>query len=213
MLVNTGITIAYKCSSCGSFKFFSVSLFNMVHKKEYLLCCHCNHSSIIITKDNFSNLKIEIPCIGCGSTHTSLLSKKDLFNKRLNVFYCPETGIPQCFIGADEEVRAKIDLLEKEFDELITRLGYDSYFNNTQVMFDVLNKIHDIAEGGNLYCECGNNDIELVLFPDKIQLKCKKCPGSEMIYAAFNKDLKDILQRQHILLQDLPVIYSNKVQK
>jgi hypothetical protein len=75
-----------------------------------------------------------------------------------------------CFIGADEEVRKRIDSLEKKFDELIDLFGYDKYFLNTQVMLDALNKIHDIAESGNLYCECGSNEVELLLYEDKINL-------------------------------------------
>lgn len=106
------------------------------------------------------------------------------------------------FIGNDEDVRKKIDSLEREFDELINTLGYDNYFVNTQVMFDSLNIIHDIAEKGNLFCECGNNDIELLLLSDKIYLRCKRCPANKIIYASSNEHLKNNLQTKQILLMD-----------
>jgi hypothetical protein len=131
-----------------------------------------------------------------------MLGKRDILLKDLNVLNCPETGMQLCFIGRDEPVRKKVDSLEEEYDELIDMYGYESYFKNTQVMFDSLNKIHDIAEKGNLSCECGSTGIELVLLSDRILLKCVKCSTSILFRAATNEDLKYILTRRHILLTD-----------
>ncbi|MDP4180772.1 MAG: hypothetical protein Q8942_06745 [Bacillota bacterium] len=200
MIINTSLTIGYKCSSCGSFEFFNLSLFKLLSKKDYNLTCRCNKSRVTIFNYNLNEFKIQIPCIGCGSDHVFTISRNDLLTKTVNVLRCPNTGIEQCFIGSDEEVRKRIDSLEKEFDELINLFGYDNYFKNTQVMFDALNKIHDIAESGNLFCECGCNEIEMLLLSDKIYLKCSRCFGVEVINAASNKDLKDILTKQQIIL-------------
>jgi hypothetical protein len=120
--------------------------------------------------------------------------------KPVSVLHCPGTGIELCFIGNDEEVRKRIDSLEKKFDELIDLFGYDKYFKNTQVMFDALNRIHDIAESGNLYCECGSNEIEMLLYEDEIHLKCLRCFANIVIDASSNKDLKDILKKHQIVL-------------
>ncbi len=200
MLIDTNVTIAYKCYSCGTFDFFNTSLFKFLNEKENILTCRCNNSRITIVSDNARKFKLCAPCMGCGSEHTFVISKKDILSKCVNVMYCPETGMQQCFIGKDEDVRKKIDSLERELDEIINLLGYDSYFSNTQVMFDALNKIHDIAEIGNLFCECGSKEIELLMLSDKIQLKCSKCTGSKIINASSNNDLKDLLLKQQIIL-------------
>lgn len=200
MLIDTSVTFAYKCSSCGTFDFFNISVFNLLFKKECILNCRCNNSSIIITWENSRHFKVKAPCIGCGSDHAFVLGRKEILSGDIKVFYCPETGIKLCFIGNDEEVRRKIDNLEKELDDLINLFGYDNYFKNTQVMFDSLNKIHDIAEQGNLYCKCGNDDIELILLSNKIHLRCTKCSGKKVIFAASNKDLKYLLTKKQILL-------------
>lgn len=118
------------------------------------------------------------------------------------VFNCPETGMQICFIGKDEAVRKKIDSLEEEFDELMDTYGYESYFRNTQVMFDTLNRIHDIALNKNLYCECGSTDIGLVLLSDCILLRCAKCGSNKRIPAARNKDLKDLLTKSQIMVHE-----------
>lgn len=200
MLINTCLTMGYKCNFCGSFEFFNVSLFKLLGKRACTFTCRCNNSKIIVFNDNINEFKINIPCIGCDSNHIFTLSRNELLMKPVSALHCPHTGIELCFIGADEEVRKRIDSLEKKFDELIDLFGYDKYFLNTQVMLDALNKIHDIAESGNLYCECGSNEVELFLYEDKINLKCLRCFASTVVDASSNKDLKDILKRNHIML-------------
>jgi hypothetical protein len=202
MLIDTSSTVAYKCASCGTYAYFRISIFELLHKKQCRLTCRCKHTNIIISEEASNNYKVKIGCIGCGKEHSYIVSMKELLYKDTNVFSCPETGIQQCFIGKDADVRKKVDSLEKEMDELIDAFGYESYFKNTQVMFDSLNKIHDIAERKNLTCECGNEDIELILLSDRIQLKCKKCHADKVIYAASNEDLRGTLLINHILLQD-----------
>lgn len=200
MIINTGITFAYKCSSCGTFQFNNISLFEIPQKEEIVFTCRCKGASLRIKKESPAIFKIVIPCIGCGSSHIYFVSIKEFIAQEIYIFNCPNTGIEQCFIGSDQIVRKKIDNLEREYDELINMLGYDNYFINTQVMFDSLNIIHDIAERGNLFCECGNNDIELLLLSDKIYLRCNLCPGNKIIHASSNEHLKVNLLRNQIML-------------
>lgn len=205
MLIDTCVTIAYKCTSCGTFEFFYISLFELSNKKECKLTCRCGKSSLLIREENYGDYKIRIPCISCGDEHIFTAGRKELLCRNINIFYCPVTGMQQCYVGNDSDVRVKVDALEKELDELIDLFGYDSYFKNTRVMIDTLNRIHDIAEQGNLYCECGNEDIELILLQDKVCLQCKNCSGNKTIYAVNNEDLKDILRRKRVMLvNELP---------
>lgn len=202
MLIDTSVTIAYKCTSCGSFEFFNTSLFILMYKKNCSLSCRCRMSSIKIKQEGERNYFIAIPCIGCGSEHTFLLTKRNILMCDPIVFDCPETGMHICFVGRDDVVRKKVDSLEEEFDELMDMYGYESYFRNTQVMFDMLNRVHDIALKGNLYCECGSVDIELILLSDCILLRCVKCGCDTKIPAARNNDLKGMAAQGHILITD-----------
>ncbi|MDP4093522.1 MAG: hypothetical protein Q8920_09190 [Bacillota bacterium] len=204
MLLNASVTIAYKCSACGAFEFFdNISLFELTYKDDYKYECKCGKSAVLIKKDATRNLIINVPCISCGNSHVFVLSRKALLHNSVNILACPENGMKLCFIGNDEEVRKKIDYFEKELDELINMFGYENYFNNTQVMFDSLNHLHDIAENGELFCECGSKDIEVSLLPDKIHLRCRRCEGSRIISAASNVDLKDILSKREITLANM----------
>ncbi len=213
MLIDTNITIAYKCTSCGSFEFFNISLFRLFYKKFYRLSCRCKKSCIIIKQEGENSLLVNIPCIGCGNEHTCLLSNKSVLLNNPGIFNCPEIGMQICFIGRDEVVRKKVDCIEEELDELIDMYGYESYFQNTQVMFDMLNHIHDIALKGNLYCKCGSAKIELVLLSDCILLICEKCGCNIKIHAAKNKDLKDLLMMSQILITENNYQYDVKNRK
>lgn len=202
MLIDASVTIAYKCTFCGSFKFLNISLFTFLYKKICSLSCHCKKSWIVIKQEGENNYLFNIPCIGCGREHTYLLKRKNILSGRTETINCPDTGMQICFIGRDEVVRKKIDNLEKEFDKLMDTYGYESYFRNTQVMFDTLNRLHDIAMSGNLYCECGNSDIELALLSDSVLLTCCKCGGMKRIPAVKNKDLKEILTKSRIMITE-----------
>lgn len=199
MLIDTGMTIAYKCSSCGTFEFIDVSLFKLLPKVNCFKC-RCSMSEITISRVGSFSYKINVPCIGCGGEHSFPLDGKKILSDELNILSCPEKGTSICIIGRDGDVRKKVDSLEHELDEMINMLGYDIYFKNTQVMLDSLNRIHDLAEQGNLLCECGNDDIDLILLSDKICLQCKRCKSTITVFAATNEDLKAILARQFILL-------------
>ncbi|HHW00829.1 MAG TPA: hypothetical protein GXX36_14925 [Clostridiaceae bacterium] len=200
MLIDTVATIAYKCSVCGSFNFTSMSLFELRRQKEHIFICDCRKSQAVVKVDKSDTLSVLTPCIGCGEMHLHSVDFKDIMLGDVNSFICPNKGIEHCFIGKDEALRKTIDRLEREQDNLIDTLGYDSYFKNSRVMLDSLNKIHDIAEKGNLFCECGNKDIEVILLSDRIFLKCRKCSGRRILSATSNKDLKDIVTKRHILL-------------
>lgn len=203
LIIHTFITIAYKCCSCGGFDFSSISLFEALHKGRVYHNCRCGKSGFVLTSARYQKREIGLSCIACGKKHKFELNLRDILNGETRVFYCPDTGIQLCFMGNDIQVREKIDDLERELDDMMDTLGYESYFTNTRVMYDSINRIHEIAEQGNLICECGNRDVGLTLLADKILLRCKKCTGETMIRAASNEDLKVILRTQQIFLGKL----------
>ena len=197
--MNAEITIAYKCNICGNFEFFNRSLFELIYaKSKHTLGCRCKNSFMKIEMKETGHLKIDIPCIGCGKFHAYFINKHDIFKKDLIAFVCRETYLKQGFLGKDDSVRNKIDNFEGELDEIIDMFGYERYFKNTHVMFDTINTIHNIAELGKLFCECGSSDIDLNLGTDKIMLKCRNCKGNKTIRASSNNDLKNIHSMKHI---------------
>jgi hypothetical protein len=199
MLVDTKLIIAYKCPVCGSFEFFSMYLFNLIKSKKLNFECKCKCSKVQI---NFKlgQVYFLIPCIACDKSHLYRLSVKELLKKDCLEMKCSNTATKLCVIGYDRVVWEKIDALERELDEMIDLFGYDNYFRNTQVMFDTLNIIHDIAEKGELYCECDKTEVDVVLLPDKICVSCCNCNRYEFIYASSNEDFRHVNELKCIKL-------------
>lgn len=200
MLINTDITIAYKCFSCGTFNFKNVNLFKLFPREKITFGCSCKNSKMEIIRTGKSDYRLTVPCIGCGTEHSQNISREMLLNNNILTYTCPLTSIKYCFIGKDKAVREFIDNFEKELDGMIDGLGFDSYFENTRVMLDTLNRIHDIAERGRLCCECGCEDIIVSMHRKGIILKCSQCTGGKFIPAATNNDLKKTLLRDKIIL-------------
>jgi hypothetical protein len=201
MVLNTDVTISYKCPFCGSFQFFSFSLFKI--NTDYLECsfrCKCGYSHITVGVRRNRELYLTVPCIGCGGIHTYTIPKNLFKDDCIKEYKCPVTGIRHCFLGVYYKVVQKVDTLEREFDNIVDMSGYESYFKNNRVMLDVLNRIHDIAGKGELLCECGSNDFELNLMPRGIDIRCKKCKANEFIKASSNEDIKGIFEKDSIII-------------
>ncbi len=200
MLIDMDITIAYKCFCCGMFDFTNINLFKFHRHKSIMPKCRCESTKLDIAEVCKNTYRITVPCIACGTEHSLIITREDLTSKDIMIYTCPITGIKQCFIGRDAAVRENVDNFEKELDVIIDGLGYENYFVNTQVMIETLNKIHDIAEQGDLRCQCGCNDIGVSLLRKGIYLKCPQCSGNRFIPAASNNDLKKTIQKVRIIL-------------
>jgi anti-sigma factor RsiW len=82
----------------------------------------------------------------------------------------------------------------EELEALADDINSEGYFHNSDIMYEVLNCLHEIAEQGELYCQCGNLKIEVELFPDCLELHCRNCDSINIIYAETEDDLNVIRQ-------------------
>lgn len=210
MLIDMDVTIAYKCFCCGMFDFTNINLFRFHRHKSIAPKCRCEGVKLEIFEMSKNTYRIVVPCIGCGTEHSLIINREDLTSKDIMVYTCPDTNIKQCFIGRDSVVREYVDNFEKELDDIIDGLGYENYFVNTQVMIETLNKIHDIAEQGDLRCQCGCNNINVFLLRKGIYLKCPKCSANKFIHASSNNDLKKTIQKVKIVLGERKSKYNIK---
>lgn len=208
MLIDMDVTIAYKCFCCGTFDFTNINLFKFHRHKSIMPKCRCEGTSLDILEICKNTYKIVVPCIGCGTEHSLIVNREELISKNIMVYTCPVTKIKQCFIGRDSVVREYVDNFEKELDDIIDGFGYENYFANTQVMIETLNKIHDIAEQGDLRCQCGCNNIGVSLLRKGIYLKCPQCSGNKFIPASSNNDLKKTIQKAKIILAEKKSKYN-----
>jgi hypothetical protein len=113
---------------------------------------------------------------------------------------CEATGAEVALVGPRERLRRSGRVQERRLRELIRDLGQENYFANPEVMCKVLQYLHQLALAGNLYCHCGNNDIEVEVFPDRLELHCPECQASGSVMAESREDLAALRRIREIEL-------------
>jgi hypothetical protein len=69
-------------------------------------------------------------------------------------------------------------------------------------MYEVLNVIHDIAEKGELYCQCGTSQIGVDILPEELELTCSVCQGVLHIPARNEADLNTLRSAGRIIVPE-----------
>ena len=182
MIVATELVVAMRCPICGKLDFHSISRFAFAGTK------------------NRRQFSLQVPCVLCETNHLVYYKAKQLWANKVEFFYCNDTNVELGFFGPAEKVHALAEKYEYSLESLVDGLGYDDYFYNPEIMFEVLNCLHDVAEEGYLYCECGSYQIEIDIFPDRIELNCKDCKSNSVIYAENDEDLNKIKETKKIEL-------------
>ncbi|KAF1085996.1 hypothetical protein SPSYN_00734 [Sporotomaculum syntrophicum] len=189
MIIVTDTQIAMRCPECGKLDYYNLSRFEFSGKKRIEVKCSCGFVKLILTTKDRQNYWLQVPCVVCESKHVRSLSAKMLWSDEVNYLFCHETGLELGYIGPHDEVKVLAAAQQETMEALGDFDTDDDYFNNSEIMYEVLNCLHDIAEQGLLYCQCGNQDVEVDIFPDRLELHCKDCDSVNIIYAETDDDL------------------------
>lgn len=189
MVINTTSTLALYCSRCGKIQMHDVSRFDLKNALGRELLCNCGHHQATITGKGHGQYLLDIPCVICETNHIVCADVRDLHSDSVTKIYCTSANLELGFSGDRAAIEAAIAEQQKEFDSIAREVANDDYIENSQVMFEILNHIHDIAERGGVYCLCGGSVIEADVQPDHIELVCAKCGGSRPIAAKTEADL------------------------
>ncbi|SFQ98282.1 hypothetical protein [Desulfoscipio geothermicus] len=201
MIIVTDTLLAMRCPECGKLDYHTISRFAFSGCKNVEIKCSCGTVKLNITTKNRKNYWLQVPCVVCETKHLRTFSGKMLWSGEVNYLFCQETGLELGYIGPGEEVRVLALAHEETMEALADELDReDEYFNNSDIMYEVLNSLHDIAEQGALYCQCGNRDVEVDIFPDRLELHCKDCDSVNIIYAETEEDLRVIKEVETIEL-------------
>lgn len=193
MLVSTDTMLAMCCPECGKLEYKVLSRFQVSESKTLHVNCSCGAEKLIISTKNYKDYWLQVPCVVCETKHLQRISGKQLWSRR-EVYYllCQETGLELGYLGPEEKVKELSHSYEEDLQFLASDFGEDDYFHNSEIMYEVLNRLHDIAERDALYCQCGNREVEVDIFPDRLELHCKECGSINIVYAENDDDLKVI---------------------
>jgi hypothetical protein len=200
MLIATSTVFAMRCPECGKLQFNKLSLFAFSGRQVLEVTCSCGTTLLVISKGKNGIYRLQLPCVICEVKHRRQISGANLWSQRLINLYCQETGIELGHIGSEEKVKEAVMSYDYDLETLIEQFEGDDYFNNSNIMYQVINRLHDIAEKNGLSCQCGNDQIDLDIFPDRVELQCKQCNSVNIIYAETEEDLNVISEVDFIEL-------------
>jgi|GEM_PF-6374501 len=191
---------AYSCDRCGTVNVKKIHIFDLPEGRALPLVCECGAHcmAIVLKKDKYH---IADNCAYCRQTHRYHIGKQRFWNGVVMEFCCMENGVSRFMIGEIAEVKRYAKQQQEMLDEMAeySNIMQEIEFQNENVIVDTLERIHEIARNGNIFCTCGG-DIEFCLECDSIKLTCSKCDSTEVIYAATEQDLANIMKRESIVI-------------
>lgn len=202
MLVSTQRNLALRCPLCGRLEFHQLSLFSFSGFQTVKIICKCGFNKLTISTKNYREFFLQISCLICDEIHLLKFSYHELWEKPIVILRCTETGQELGYMGDQQSLEKVIRRKQNDVDSIINNFGFDDYFTNPQVMFEILNHLHQIAEDDRLYCMCGNTNIEIDVFPEKLELRCPVCQSLHIVYAETIEDLRIVKQVQTIAMTE-----------
>ncbi len=117
-------TVAYRCPKCGRMVFSVVGIFSLSGDLVKLKCsCGNSDMSVAYTKDR--RIKMTVPCLICGGTHSFTISSDTFFGREVFCYACPYSGVTLCIVGkADAAIEAAKEA-DKELEQLLKEAGID----------------------------------------------------------------------------------------
>ncbi len=167
-------SIAYICPACSNIMVREVNLFDFSGSSDAVFSCHnekCGELCITITPKT-DKYVITINCPMCDTAHIFNIRKVTFWKSNFFVLTCPETGIGILFIGDEQEVKREIYKQEEMFIKMNEEFAITDELN---LMFEVVERINDLAKDGAISCSCGSSAISIEIDNEKISLYCRDC--------------------------------------
>ncbi len=202
MIVSTLRSLALRCPLCGKLELHQISLFELTGYSPVKVNCRCGFTKALVLTKNYKKISIQIPCLLCEEQHLFKYTCRDFVEKPILILRCIETGQELGYVGTDETINRLMKQKQNDLESIFNNFGFDDYFTNPQVMMEVLNHMHQVADESNLFCSCGNSQIDMDVFPEKLELHCPVCRSLHVIYAETYEDLRVVKQARIITLTE-----------
>ncbi len=183
MIINFDRSAAYRCPSCGEITYGNFSLFELSGSKAVSVQCSCGQSNLVIAPEGKNNFIVSVQCIVCDDVHKFSLPFQALAKKDVVEYTCPNVMVGLAFVGRNEAVRNAVVKNEHYIEDVISACGLEHTGKNGVTMLKALDKIQELSDNENLYCECGSNMIDVEVRENDLVLECCLCGVSVTLTA------------------------------
>jgi len=199
-IISTFSKIVSRCPSCGDISYHDLSMFSFSRSRSTKLECTCGKTIVYMGTKDRKHYWLQLECSFCEGRHIFYYHWKDLWNGDVLSLVCDESGLDIAYIGPEKKIEKAIEDGEKSLAKMAEDLGFGDYFTNPEVMYGVLDYLNQLAEDGSLFCQCGNFNIEIEIYPDRLELRCEYCDCSGIIMAQNEMDLETVRSLSEIQL-------------
>ena len=185
MVIHTDATLALYCSHCGKIHTHDISRFAIKANRQVELSCKCGHIEASIAVAGGAQFFLTIYCELCRKEHVLCIGYRRSDLAEIRKLYCPKNNLELGFVGR----RPLIEQLLEQHRSAVNRVLPDQSNlenDNSQILLDILNRVHDIAETGGVTCNCGCAIIRAEVLPAGIEVRCQNC-GANAAFSARNE--------------------------
>ncbi|WP_258358859.1 hypothetical protein [Moorella sulfitireducens (nom. illeg.)] len=200
MIIRTLNVLVLRCPSCGRLEYRGLSFFNFAGGRIWQVECSCGTPLLTVSRKKGKSFWLQYRCGMCDSVHIASYTRRELWSRELLTLTCKETELEVGFIGPREKVQRAVQYHNRAVDEAVRDLGFRDYFDETDIMYQLLSVIYHLAEEGRVTCGCGSENIEIEIFPGHLQLRCQACRAEKILPAATIIDLEQAEKLKEIRL-------------
>lgn len=210
MIIELLTTLSLRCPVCGKLEIHPIHIFDFSGRQSKDIFCECGYKKVRISTKDFKRFSMKFNCIICEVEHTLLISAEEFWGQYLSIVRCPDTDLKLGYLGPDLLVQNEIRD-QQDLDDMLKDSDFEDYFCDPEVMLGVLDILHDIAEAGGLFCQCGNHKIDIDMYPDKVELNCRECHGLITINARTANDLAKLKEQSRIVITKGKTAHSDPI--
>lgn len=133
-------------------------------------------------------IKIDCACVVCDAYHKISFPVREVVGAEAVDLICPQTGVAIGSCG--DETSAMRAAARDTLDAMVLDPECDGYFVSPGVMHALLQAIQAAAELERLSCGCGDDAVEVDIYPEKVELICTSCDSTVVLYAEDEEDLR-----------------------
>lgn len=201
MLIPAHTSFAIRCPQCGRLEPTTLSRFAFSRDNQVRVACSCGSHKVTVGVKQ-GQVALQIPCYLCDGLHFLYYTPQRFWNSELKPVFCSETDLQLGVFGHEGEVDLYARTGGSELDRLLEDEAFGEYFDEPDIMYQALSRVHTMAEEGRLTCTCGNRQIAVDIYPERLELTCSSCGRRKTVLAGRQEDLEALDRMVHIEVGD-----------